>query len=201
VLFAIIFFMLITPLSAKMTTPTGVVLDTVDAAFPAYAAGLRPEMVITSVNDVPVVDSAAVNTELDKVPPGSSATIGTTSGVFTVITVQNPADAASSRGYLGVTLHTKREPVNSEQWFGVLVAIVSWIGSFFYWLFVLSLGIGLANLLPLGPVDGGRMLQTACRSFTGNDKRGDWWWKKISVVTLALILVLLLVPIGKAIFF
>ncbi len=35
---------------------------------------------------------------------------------------------------------------------------VFWLYGLFYWLFLLSLGIGLFNLLPVGPVDGGRML-------------------------------------------
>lgn len=33
-----------------------------------------------------------------------------------------------------------------------------WFYGLFYWLFLLSFGIGLFNLLPVGPVDGGRML-------------------------------------------
>ena len=28
---------------------------------------------------------------------------------------------------------------------------------FLYWVFIFSIGIGLFNLLPLGPIDGGRM--------------------------------------------
>ena len=57
-----------------------------------------------------------------------------------------------------------------------------------YWLFVLNLGIGLFNLVPLGPIDGGRMLQLAMHKIFRNEKKGDKAWKYISMLFLALIL-------------
>ena len=87
-------------------------------------------------------------------------------------------------------------------WYQGLIITLRWLQEFFKWLLILSLGLGLANLLPIGPVDGGQMLRQACYQVTGDSKKGgkgDWWWAKISWVTLAIIIVLLIIPIAKAI--
>ena len=55
------------------------------------------------------------------------------------------------------------------------------------WLYILNLGIGLFNLLPLGPVDGGRMLQTALLRFF-SEKRANAIWKNVSIFFLMVII-------------
>jgi len=55
------------------------------------------------------------------------------------------------------------------------------------WLAVLSLGVGLFNLIPLGPVDGGRMLLTALEHVT-HKQRADRVWKSVSFVLLGILL-------------
>jgi membrane-associated protease RseP (regulator of RpoE activity) len=191
----------LSPLLGSMTTPSGVVVQTVTPNYPAANASIQPGMVITSVNNIPVKDYTAMSDELDKVAPGETVSLGTDKGEYVVKTIQNPTDSESKKGYLGVTLKPKLEPKITALWYSGLLVVVRWLADFFQWLIILSLGIGLANLLPLGPVDGGRMLQLACRQITGSKARGDFWWKWISLVTFALIIVLLIVPIGKAIFF
>ena len=66
-------------------------------------------------------------------------------------------------------------------------------------MFILSLGIGLANLMPLGPVDGGRMLYLSMIDMFGKEKASKWL-VKISMVVYVTLLVLILVPIIKSIF-
>ena len=41
----------------------------------------------------------------------------------------------------------------------VYIPVISWVFELFRWLFILNIGIGLFNLVPLGPIDGGRMLK------------------------------------------
>jgi membrane-associated protease RseP (regulator of RpoE activity) len=53
---------------------------------------------------------------------------------------------------------------------------------------LLNLGIGLFNLVPLGPVDGGRMLRLVLHKFF-EKKRADKIWKNISVFFLTIILI------------
>jgi membrane-associated protease RseP (regulator of RpoE activity) len=145
---------------------------------------------------VDVTSSDQLSAEMDKVTPGDVANIEANGQVYPVQTTAHPTDEESAKGYIGINLQSKREPkMAGTEW---LVATINWLGYFMSWLFILSLGIGLANLLPLGPVDGGRMFQLASRQMAGNAKRGDWWWKRVSLLVLAVIIVLVFAPVLKA---
>jgi membrane-associated protease RseP (regulator of RpoE activity) len=198
ILFLLIATFLFPAITDHMTTPTGVSLEKVTESSPAWNASLRPGMLITSVNNAPITDRDGLLEQLDSVKVGEAVIIGTKSGQYVVQTGQNPALPKDKKGYLGVFIKSQRDPKSTGAVFSATLAVTNWLKEFFYWLYVLSLGIGLANLLPLGPVDGGQMLRTASQGIAGK-ARGDWWWKKISMVTLLVIIVLLLVPIGKAI--
>lgn len=198
-IFALALIFVLAPLSVAMTTPAGVEITSVMDGYGAANASLAEGMVITAVNGVTVMTYDELTRELESVRPGDTVALGTGDGVFNVLTTTHPQDAQREQGYLGVNLKASREPKNPAGWYAALLAVVVWLQDFVNWIVILSLGIGLANLLPLGPLDGGRMLQTASRQITGNARRGDWWWKRISLATLVLILVLLFVPIIRSI--
>jgi len=62
-----------------------------------------------------------------------------------------------------------------------------WVKDLFFWLFVLNLGVGLFNLVPLGPIDGGRMLLAVLQKFT-HEKRASAIWKSVSVGLLCVLI-------------
>lgn len=66
------------------------------------------------------------------------------------------------------------------------------------WIFILSLGLGAANLLPLGPVDGGRMLQVPLIRWFG-EKKGNQIFIKTSMIIFAIVIILVVIPMAKAI--
>lgn len=68
------------------------------------------------------------------------------------------------------------------------------------WVFILSFGLGMANLLPLGPVDGGRMFQSVMVKWFGK-KLGNTIFAKVTLVVFAIVLILVFIPIIKAILF
>ena len=59
----------------------------------------------------------------------------------------------------------------------------------FFWLWVVSWGVGLFNLLPLGPVDGGRMLLTGLTAVMHDKKKAKKYWSIVSLVSVLLILI------------
>lgn len=65
------------------------------------------------------------------------------------------------------------------------------------WIFILSLGLGMANLLPLGPVDGGRMFQSIMIKWFG-EKLGNTIFAKVTLIVFAIVIILVFVPIIKA---
>ncbi len=73
-----------------------------------------------------------------------------------------------------------------------------WAYDLFLWILVLSSGIGLANLLPLGPADGGRMLQLVLHNWRGREQ-GDRLWKQVTVFFLAVLAINIFVPMARAV--
>ena len=64
------------------------------------------------------------------------------------------------------------------------------------WLFILSIGIGLFNLLPLPIVDGGKMIQLALHRIKGKDK-GEKRYVQISLFFLFVLVFTLIFPFLK----
>ncbi len=62
---------------------------------------------------------------------------------------------------------------------------------------MITIGIGLFNLLPLGPVDGGRMFYTGLSIFIKDEKKVKSIWNYIGFTCLALIVINLLPFIFK----
>ena len=77
-----------------------------------------------------------------------------------------------------------------------LLPLLQWSNLLFFWLWIVNLCLGLFNLLPLGPIDGGRMLLSALKGITSK-KRSFKIFKFVSALSLFLILINLLPWITK----
>ena len=74
----------------------------------------------------------------------------------------------------------------------LLTSMFKWLFELFGWLWIISLGVGLFNLLPLGPVDGGRMFPIGLSFFIKDEDKIKRIWKYISFLVLGLIIINLL---------
>lgn len=61
-----------------------------------------------------------------------------------------------------------------------------WIKELVFWLMLLNLGVGLFNLVPIGPIDGGRMFQVALEKIM-QQKKALKIWKAVSYGLLVII--------------
>ncbi|MBC8500662.1 MAG: site-2 protease family protein [Nanoarchaeota archaeon] len=186
---------LLFPMMSSFVTPTGFFFEDVTEDYPALAAGVQPKTVYSTINNVPVNNASYLNELLNNIKPGDPVVIGNENLTHTVITTEHPDKP--EKAFLGIIgLQSKHALKDSaQQWkFDVLTVI----SKFLQWVFILSLGIGLANLLPLGPVDGGRMLHLTLKKWFG-EKRAMVVFSKITVLLLALIIILVIVPIFKAV--
>jgi membrane-associated protease RseP (regulator of RpoE activity) len=179
-----------------MENEVGVELVGVTEGYPAIDAGLQSGMVVTAVNNESLTNYEQFREKLSMMRPNDSISVTANGTVFTFLTVANPSDP--EKGYLGVMAASKpMVELKSDAWyFNLLHAVVGWFASLFAITGLLSFGIGLANLLPLGPVDGGRMLQVTLQKIKGKEK-GDMIWRKISVLTLLLLAINLFWPLFK----
>lgn len=129
---------------------------------------------------------------MGEVPAGNTIAIQTDKQLHEITTVAHPSNA--SAGYLGITANQLSELKPSiKARFGSIAWSVFYLLEFFQWFFALSVGIGLANLMPLGPIDGGRMFKTAADHFL-DQERSFAVWKTVSAIFIFLLLFNLLFP-------
>ena len=185
-LFGIVFmamFFVVAPLQDSLYPNQGISIVSVGEGTPAEAAGLEKGAVYSMINDEPVMDTEELRNRLEHLRPGDRITVGNDTHEIPVTLGEHPAD--SSTPYLGINLQDNREGGS-----GFSFSVLSWIGSFLTLVALLSLGIGLGNLIPLGPIDGGRMMQQALQKIKGKDS-GNRILVKMSIFLLVLILALM----------
>jgi membrane-associated protease RseP (regulator of RpoE activity) len=64
--------------------------------------------------------------------------------------------------------------------------VILWFKGLLFWLALLNLGVGLFNLVPIGPIDGGRMFQIALEKVL-KQKKAVKVWKAVSYGLLAIV--------------
>lgn len=155
--------MLLAPVAASVITPSGAYFETVAADKPAALAGLQPGDVIIGADNVKIVQASDLEKYMLAVTPGQTVTLKTAEKEYTVNTIQNPNNA--SRAYIGIEFKQDiavRPDLKAK--FGNLPFGLYYLLRLFYWIFALNIGIGIINLLPLGPIDGGRMAKAALQA-------------------------------------
>ena len=180
------------PINTHLVNEVGVELAGVTEGFPAAEAGLDGEMVITRVNGVDIANYPEFVTAVQRLTPNETVSMIADGKEYSFATGAHPEDP--NRAYLGVMANSKPkiEPKNNALWFRIIYRIIVWLGELVSITGLLSFGIGLANLLPLGPVDGGRMVLTSLQKI--KPKTAYVWWKRISLLTLFLLLTSILWP-------
>ena len=159
--------------------------------FPAESAGITENELIIGIDNMPITTVENFTEIMQTKTPGESVVITTNVTDYNIILAESPDN--KSIGYLGVYLTQNQEiKENILQKYGkILPDVFIWFVGLFYWIYVLNLGIGLFNLAPLGPIDGGRMLQLLMHKLF-KKKKGDKVWKSISYIFLGLIIINLL---------
>ena len=161
--------------------------------FPVEEAGMTENELIIGIDNMPITTVENFTKIMQNKTPSESIVITTNVTDYNITLAESPDN--KSMGYLGIYLTQNQEiKENVLQKYGkILPDVFIWFVGLFYWLYVLNLGIGLFNLVPLGPIDGGRMLQLAMHKLF-KKKNGDKIWKAISFVFLGLVLINVLWP-------
>ena len=153
--FAFLGFLMVTFLFTQVgITPIAVIEGT-----PAAAANLNGTLM--AINGNPVTSIETLQNVLADIPPGSLVIVRTTTGNFSLITGENPERPGVS--YLGVAgpyqpLYESKIPGTQD--------IANFIFLLLSWLFTINLGIGMFNLLPIKPLDGGLLFEEIVSRFT-----------------------------------
>lgn len=166
------------PFEETITTPAGFSYEILDD-FPAEQAGM-PDGIITSMNNRQIDDYADFYNAAACVVPGDEITLTTNEETYTFTAVANPDNP--EKGFMGIKPVQNERNINPE--YTSVAPFYYWFRGFIKWLFLLNFFIGLANLLPLGIVDGGRMLQTALHTLYNDKLKAKKLWGIISLLFL-----------------
>lgn len=168
-------------------------LTEVNESSPAMRAGLEPGMVITAINGKTITTNyfeylftgTYIADEMGKVMPNDTINVTTSNGnTYAVTLAENPETRAP---YMGVIFNYSE--VFAHRAFLVtfepLMRMI-WMFSFF---------VGMFNVLPLYPLDGGLMMQAVSQRFAGKGSK-----RIVSAVSMIMLLSIILSFIGPSIF-
>jgi membrane-associated protease RseP (regulator of RpoE activity) len=175
------------PLAESMLLPGGVKITGTEENSPAALAGLKAGYIITSVGGQKISLLEDLTTALKAYKPGDIIQLEA-NGTHSITLTENPKN--TSLAYLGIfsRQHAEIQKDFVDKYGAWSVPVILWLFGLVYWLFLLSLGIGLFNLLPIGPIDGGRMLQLGMQKLF-KQQRGQWLWKYLSIMFFGMVIV------------
>lgn len=188
-LFLAIASFVLAPMANAVIEPDGVrIAEYVEGEFPAETSGIKIGEVIHKIDKVPTLYVSNLSSVLKGKKPNELVTITTDKSTYKVKLAENPDN--SSMAYLGAYLEqgTKINDDVRARFGEFLPNALIWVYGLFVILVILNLGIGLFNLVPIGPLDGGRMLQLALHRIF-DEKRGNRYWNYIGLFFLVLILI------------
>ena len=177
------------PISNKIMELNGVeVTGFVEGKYPAEKAGLAKGEVIKEIDGTAITLVGNFSKLMEEKRPGDNIFVKTDKASYNINLAANPEN--KSMAYLGVYIQQNQKIKDSviKSYGNFIPNSLLWFIGLLYWLFVLNLGIGLFNLVPIGPIDGGRMMQLVCHRLFDKE-RGDWIWKRISIFFLLLVFV------------
>jgi len=175
----ILFFSFVfAPLQNNLFVVDGVNLVQVEPGSPANLSGMYPGLLIKEINNIKVDSQETLVNEIKNANENDILKLSTDKGNYylqPVIVDDVPKLGISVGNHLAVKEGLPK----------FLLPFFTWFNLLFFWLWVINLGIGLFNLLPLGPIDGGRMLYM----FLLSNKKALKIFKFVSAFCLFLIFV------------
>jgi membrane-associated protease RseP (regulator of RpoE activity) len=180
--------LLIGPVAGNVVVADGVeVTGYVEGDYPAEAAAIGIGELIVSLDGASATSIAEFSTLLAGKKVGDSVDVETDQNSYAVVLGEHPEEEGA--GYLGVQIqqHTSISTEFTSKYGTFSATAILWFLQLLYWLYLLNLGIGLFNLAPMGPLDGGRMLLTVLEKFF-DKKKARLYWKNIGFFFFALVL-------------
>src|SRR3989344_5353797 len=182
-----------------------ITLESVEDGSPASIAGLKKGEKIIGINSKIInEDAEGFFLELGLLKPNDEIEIMTDLGSYNVVAAENKENA--SKGYIGISFKPEADIVPKKELvdrYGKFVAEIPLrLMMLVNWAIIINIGVGLFNLLPLGPVDGGKMFYTLMLGvFKNNESRAKKAYVVATVFCIALIIINLMPWIEKLLVF
>ena len=181
-------FFVLSPVMSAAYDEKGIELVGVTDDTAAFNAGLREGDILVGMNNVTLTSSKNITSLLNASSPGDSVFIETSNRSVSATLGQHPQKP--EKAYLGISARPYLVP-NEEfvsSYGAWLPPALKWLAGLIFWLFMLNIGIGLFNLLPIGPLDGGRMFQLVCFKLFKRKETALKIWSWVSIFFVVIIL-------------
>lgn len=185
----IAFIFVINPVNSSIVELKGLSVIDYSGESAAEKAGIPKQSTIIAINNHETRSMQDLVEALSNKKPGDNIVVHTENEKYNVILGENPED--NKKPYLGVSL-AQKSGIKESLKNSFFVKFYIWVAELIKFLILLSLGIGLFNLVPIGPVDGGRMLHVALHNFFAKEK-ANYIFNYVSLFFLGLIVVSLFV--------
>jgi len=191
-LFLIILYFVMAPVVNAVIEYNGVKFSDYakgNITYPAEKAGIKIGEIIKEIDNKPTPNLENMTIILKSKKPGEIVTIKTDKSAYEIKLEKNPEN--ESAAFIGISQPEQSTTIkgNIKKSFGeFLPNALVWIYGMVFFIYVLNFGIGLFNLVPIGPLDGGRMLQLVLHKFLGEEK-GNKTWYYIGVFFLVIIFI------------
>jgi len=178
-------------------TGDGIVFEKTIENTGAYEVGLKG--MIIEINGYRIKYMSDFLNALTAVEPGDTIEIKTTEGLYQVKTTPNPEDP--KRPFIGIS-----EPKTLFIYKGLLGGLervpdntlnsIQWSLGLLGWTFLLNFGVGVFNLFPIKPLDGGLMFEEIIKHFY----KGRYANQIVNALSLIVLAILLTNLFGQTIF-
>ena len=188
--FFLLFMFVMAPIISGMTISEGVIIRDVNRDGPAFNAGVEKDEKILTVNEINISSVEGFLGILTDLKPGDEILLATNKSEYRLAAGDN-----DGKGYLGLSFSPEKQYVDEK--YGLLGRFFSWSALLFFWIFAANLGVGLFNLLPMGPLDGGKMFYLVCLNLFKKENVAKKVWIFVSLFCLMLIIISLAPFFGK----
>ena len=182
---ALIAILLVTLLSAGIQhyfAEDGIEIDRIVGDSPSEGI-LKEGMVLQSIDNHQINNSQNYIDVVSSYHPGDNVSVKTDQGTYSITLSKNPSN--ESRGFFGIQANKHFKLIDDS--LGPIPWVLFELVELFQWIFMLNLGIGLFNLLPIKPLDGGYMLEILL-----SYKMSEKYYKPI-ITSLSVVLALIIV--------
>ncbi len=181
-------------LTSYMLSPAGVEFNHTLPDTPAHQANL--EGTIIAVNNQSVRNVEEFVKIMETIEPNETMTITSTKNTYVFKTATHPEN--STKAFIGVySLSTDFVFSGVFEGYGKptgeFLYSYFWVLGLFFWLFVINLGVGAINLLPLKPLDGGLIFNEILNKYTSK-KIANRLIIYLSLITLFMLIMAIFGP-------
>lgn len=202
IIILILTLLIVNPIAYSLVSLNGVQVNSLEKDFPAELSGMKVGEEILDINNITIKNQDDFSNSLSDLKPGDEILITTNVSSYKIVATKRADNP--EKGYLGIVISALNVSVSDkaqEKYGNLIPMFILWFAKLCFWLYAINLGVGLFNLLPLGPVDGGRMFSVGISYFIKDDKKVNKIFSLMTLFCLLLIFINLLPYIIKLVMF